>query len=53
MACGGGGSSPMWRQLIADVLNTPLCIARFHRGGALRGLAGRRGAGVYARCRGL
>ena len=49
MACGGGGSSPMWRQLIADVLNTPLCIASSTEGGAFGAalLAGV-GAGIYA-----
>lgn len=49
MACGGGGSSPMWRQLIADVLNIPLCIASSTEGGAFGAalLAGV-GAGVYA-----
>jgi xylulokinase len=49
MACGGGGSSAMWRQIIADVLNTPLCTASSAEGGAFgAALRAGVGAGVYA-----
>jgi xylulokinase len=49
MACGGGGSSPLWRQMLADVLGCPVKTAVSAEGGALGAalLAGV-GTGVYA-----
>lgn len=48
MACGGGGSSPMWRQLLADVYNCPVKTVKSKEGPALGVaiLAGV-GAGLY------
>lgn len=47
-ACGGGGSSPFWRQMLADVYHCPVNTAISREGGALGAaiLAGV-GAGVY------
>ena len=48
MACGGGAASPLWRQMLSDVLNCPVCTAASNDGGALGAalLAGV-GAGVW------
>ena len=48
MACGGGAVSPLWRQMLADVLGTTVCTAASNDGGALGAalLAGV-GAGVW------
>ncbi len=48
LACGGGGSSPLWRQMLADVFATPVCTPVSKEGPALGAaiLAGV-GAGVY------
>ena len=48
LASGGGGTSPLWRQMMADVLNCPVATVRNREGGALGVaiLAGV-GAGVY------
>ncbi len=35
MACGGGGSSPLWRQMLADLYNCPVKTARSKEGPAL------------------
>lgn len=48
MACGGGGSSPLWRQMLADAYNCPVKTVRSKEGPALGAaiLAGV-GAGLY------
>lgn len=48
MACGGGGSSPLWRQMLADVYNCPVKTVKSKEGPALGAaiLAGV-GAGLY------
>lgn len=48
LACGGGGTSPLWRQMLADVLNCPVATTVSKEGPALGVaiLAGV-GAGVY------
>ncbi len=35
MACGGGAVSPLWRQMLADVLDCTVCTAASNDGGAL------------------
>lgn len=47
-ACGGGGSSPLWRQMLADVFGCPVQTCSSSEGGALGAaiLAGV-GAGMY------
>ena len=35
LACGGGGSSPMWRQMMADVYNLPVKTVVSKEGPAL------------------
>ena len=49
MACGGGAVSPLWRQMLSDVLGCTVCTAASNDGGALGAalLAGV-GAGVWA-----
>jgi len=49
MACGGGGSSPLWRQMLADVFGCSVRTAVSSEGGALGAaiLAGT-GVGVYS-----
>lgn len=49
MACGGGGSSPLWRQMLADVYNCPVKTVSSKEGPALGVaiLAGV-GAGLYS-----
>lgn len=49
MACGGGGSSALWRQMLADVYNCPVSTVKSKEGPALGVaiLAGV-GAGLYA-----
>ena len=48
LACGGGGASPLWRQMLADVFNNPVCTAISKEGPALGAalLAGV-GTGIY------
>lgn len=48
LACGGGGSSPLWRQMLADVYSCPVKTVRSKEGPALGAaiLAGV-GAGLY------
>lgn len=48
IACGGGGKSPLWRQMLADVFGTPVCTAQSTEGPALGAaiLAGV-GAGLF------
>lgn len=48
MACGGGGSSPLWRQMLADAYHCPVATVASKEGGALGVaiLAGV-GTGVY------
>lgn len=48
LACGGGGSSPLWRQMLADVYNCPVKTVRSKEGPALGAaiLAGV-GTGLY------
>lgn len=48
LACGGGGTSPLWRQMLADVLRCPVATTVSKEGPALGAaiLAGV-GAGVY------
>ena len=49
LACGGGGSSPFWRQMLADVYNCPVSTVASKEGPALGGaiLAGV-GAGIFS-----
>ena len=49
VACGGGGSSPLWRQMLADLYGCPVATLAVDEGPALGAaiLAGV-GAGVYA-----
>lgn len=49
MACGGGGGSPLWRQMLADVYKCPVAVASSKESAALGAaiLAGV-GAGVYS-----
>lgn len=49
LACGGGGTSPLWRQMMADILDCPVATTVSREGPALGVaiLAGV-GAGVYA-----
>ncbi len=48
MACGGGAVSPLWRQMLADVLGTTVCTAASNDGGALgAALFAGVGAGVW------
>lgn len=49
MACGGGGSSPLWRQMLADLYGCPVKTTNSKEGPALGAaiLAGV-GAGVYS-----
>ncbi len=35
MACGGGGSSPLWRQMLADLFNCPIQTTKSKEGPAL------------------
>ncbi len=48
LACGGGGRSEVWRQMLADVFGCPICVAQSSEGPALGAaiLAGV-GAGLY------
>ncbi|MCL2010902.1 MAG: FGGY-family carbohydrate kinase, partial [Synergistaceae bacterium] len=48
LACGGGGSSPLWRQMLADVYGCPVRTVQSKEGPALGAaiLAGV-GAGLY------
>lgn len=48
LACGGGGTSPLWRQMLADVYNCPVGTVKSKEGPALGAaiLAGV-GAGLY------
>ena len=48
MACGGGSSSPLWRQMLADVFGCTVVTAASNEGGALGAalLAGT-GVGIY------
>lgn len=49
MACGGGGSSPLWRQMLADVFGVPVKTAVSAEGGALgAALLAAVGTGIYA-----
>lgn len=49
MACGGGGSSPLWRQMLADVFALPVKTAVSAEGGALgAALLAAVGTGLYA-----
>jgi len=49
MACGGGGSSPLWRQMLADLYACPVKTASSKEGPALGvAILALVGAGVYA-----
>lgn len=49
MACGGGGSSPLWRQMLADLYNCPVKTASSKEGPALGvALLAGVGAGLYS-----
>lgn len=49
MACGGGGSSPLWRSMLADLYNCPVKTASSKEGPALGvALLALTGAGVYS-----
>ncbi|MEG1426140.1 MAG: xylulokinase [Oscillospiraceae bacterium] len=58
LACGGGGSSPLWRQMLADGYNCPVKTASSKEGPALgAAILAAVGAGIYesvpAACRKL
>ncbi|MBR6046185.1 MAG: xylulokinase [Ruminococcus sp.] len=49
MACGGGGSSPLWRSMLADLYNCPVKTASSKEGPALGvALLALTGAGIYS-----
>lgn len=49
MACGGGGSSPLWRSMLADLYGCPVKTASSKEGPALgAALLALTGAGVYS-----
>lgn len=49
MACGGGGSSPLWRSMLADLYNCPVKTAASKEGPALGvALLASVGAGIYS-----
>lgn len=48
MACGGGGSSPVWRQMLADLYNCPVKTVESKEGPALGvAILAMVGAGIY------
>ena len=48
MACGGGGSSPLWRSMLADLYNCPVKTAASKEGPSLGvALLALTGAGIY------
>lgn len=48
MACGGGGSSPLWRQMLADLFNCPIGTTKSKEGPALGvAILAMVGTGVY------
>lgn len=48
MACGGGGSSPLWRQMLADLYHCPVKTASSKEGPALGvAILAMVGAGIY------
>ena len=48
MACGGGASSPLWRQMLADVFNCTVLTAESNEVGALgAALLAAAGTGIY------
>ncbi len=52
MACGGGSSSPLWRQMLADAFGCEVMTAASNEGGALgAALLAAVGAGIYANVR--
>ena len=52
MACGGGASSPLWRQMLADVFGCRVQTASSNEGGALgAALLAATGAGIYGSVR--
>ena len=49
MACGGGGSSPLWRQMLADLFNCPIQTTKSKEGPALGvAILAMVGTGAYA-----
>lgn len=49
MACGGGGSSPLWRQMLADLYGCPVKTAQNKEGPALgAALLAAVGTGIYS-----
>ena len=49
MACGGGGSSPLWRQMLADLYACPVKTTQNKEGPALGvALLAAVGAGIYS-----
>jgi xylulokinase len=49
MACGGGGSSPLWRSMLADLFNSNVKTAASKEGPALGvGILAAVGAGLYS-----
>lgn len=52
MACGGGASSPLWRQMLADVFGCDVKTASSNEGGALgAALLAATGTGIYKNVR--
>ena len=49
LACGGGGKSPLWRQMLADLYHCPVAVAQSQEGPALgAAILAMVGAGEYA-----
>ena len=49
MACGGGGSSPLWRQMLADLYGCPVKTSASKEGPALGvAILAKVAAGIYA-----
>ena len=49
MACGGGGTSPLWRSMLADLYNCPVKTVASKEGPALGvALLATVGAGIYS-----
>ena len=44
--CGGGGRSPLWRQMLADIYGTPVSTVQSAEGGAALGVAILAGVGA-------
>ncbi len=49
LACGGGGSSPLWRQMLSDIYNMPISVTDSSEGPALGvAILAMVGSGIYS-----